>query len=252
MTERDTSESEFRIAELTEAVQARDEFISVAAHELRNPMTPILLLVNRISAHIRAMPQPPTPALARDIERLELAVSAYVKRVTTLLDITRLSSGNFRLEPTNIDVSEVIRHIAMGLAPAADRAGSPMRLSVQPDVVAVHDRLAIEQVTENLLSNAIKYGAGEPIDVALSCIGETISLVVRDHGIGIDPESQARIFARFERAVARSEHAGFGVGLWMVARLVDAMGGTISVNSRPGEGSTFTVTLPVTAKKEPQ
>jgi two-component system, OmpR family, sensor kinase len=235
----------FRIAELLDAVRARDEFISVAAHELRNPMTPILLLVNRIAAHIEAMPEPPSIALARDIERLERAVPAYIKRATTLLDISRISSGKFHLELSEVDVSAMMGHVAESLTPSALRIGSPFLLSIQGGIVGTLDRLAIEQIGENLLTNAIKYGGGEPIAVTLTSDGKTAWLVIRDQGIGISADAQARIFARFERAVARSEHGGFGVGLWMVGRLVDAMGGTITVTSSPGEGSTFTVMLPL-------
>lgn len=246
MTAPDAPEDpDLRIAELLDAVRARDEFISVAAHELRNPMTPILLLVNRIAAHIAALPEPPSIALARDIERLERAVPAYIKRATTLLDISRISSGKFHLELSEVDVSLVIRQAADGLATTAERIGSPLLLSVQSGVAGNLDRLAIEQIAENLLTNAIKYGAGEPIEVTLTSDGKAAWLAIRDQGIGIAADAQARIFARFERAVARSEHGGFGVGLWMVARLVDAMGGTISVTSSPGEGSTFAVMLPL-------
>ena len=93
--------------------------------------------------------------------------------------------------------------------------------------------------------NAVKYGAGEPIGVSLVRHGTAARLTVQDHGIGISEEDQARIFGAFERAVTRREQGGFGIGLWVVRQLVDAMHGEVVVTSRPAEGSTFTVTLPL-------
>ena len=112
-------------------------------------------------------------------------------------------------------------------------------------VIGTWDRLALEQVTENLLSNALKFGAGKPVAVALRADGRAARLAVRDRGIGISDADRARVFGRFERAVARREHGGFGVGLWLVNQLVTAMGGTIAVEGAPGEGTTFTVMLPL-------
>src|SRR3712207_2035844 len=124
-------------------------------------------------------------------------------------------------------------------------ARSELRADLQEGVVGMWDRLALEQVAENLLSNAIKFGAGKPVGIALSSDGCTARLAVRDRGIGIPEEARARIFQRFERAVTRREHGGFGVGLWLANRLVVAMGGVVAVESAPGEGTTFTVTLPL-------
>ena len=107
------------------------------------------------------------------------------------------------------------------------------------------DRLAVEQVVENLLSNALKFGAGQPVTLRLRSDGRSARLDVQDRGIGMSPDQQARIFGRFEQIVAQHRGSGFGVGLWVANRLVAAMGGRIAVSSRPGEGSTFTVTLPL-------
>ncbi|MGC2199933.1 MAG: ATP-binding protein, partial [Stellaceae bacterium] len=108
-------------------------------------------------------------------------------------------------------------------------------------------QLAVEQIADNLLSNAVKYGAGEPIEVSLVRDGTEAWLTVRDHGIGISEEDQARIFGAIERAVTRREQGGFGIGLWYVRQLVDTMRGEIRVNSCPAQGSTFTVILPISA-----
>jgi signal transduction histidine kinase len=106
------------------------------------------------------------------------------------------------------------------------------------------DRLRLEQITTNLLSNAIKYGPGKPIEITLAGDEQRATLRVRDQGIGIAAEDHGRIFERFERAVSPRRYGGFGLGLWIVRRVADALGGTIDVESRPGAGATFTVTLP--------
>lgn len=96
----------------------------------------------------------------------------------------------------------------------------------------------------NLLSNAVKYGGGNPIDVSIEASGGMAELVVTDHGIGISPEDQSRVFERFERAVPGRKFIGFGLGLWITKQLVEAMRGTIGLESTLGVGTSFTVRLP--------
>ena len=127
----------------------------------------------------------------------------------------------------------------------AECSGCRVESSIEGEVFGLLDQLAVEQVADNLLSNAVKYGAGEPIEVSLVRNGAEARCTVRDHGIGISEDDQARIFGAFERAVTRREQGGFGIGLWVVRQLVDTMHGQILVTSRPGQGSTFTVILPL-------
>jgi signal transduction histidine kinase len=107
------------------------------------------------------------------------------------------------------------------------------------------DRLRVEQVLMNLLSNAFKYGSGQPIDVVVTSDGTTAKLTVTDHGIGIAAVDQRRIFDRFERASSAIHFGGLGLGLFITRQIVEALGGTIGVTSELGEGSTFTVELPL-------
>jgi signal transduction histidine kinase len=107
------------------------------------------------------------------------------------------------------------------------------------------DRMAAAEIVENLLTNAIKYGQGKPIEISLKATPEAAQIAVRDGGIGIDEKDKARIFERFERAVRRGTQPGFGIGLWLSRSLAEMMGGSIAVYGKPGAGSLFTVSLPI-------
>jgi two-component system, OmpR family, sensor kinase len=236
---------------LREAVIARDTFLAVAAHELRNPMTPIRGRIQLLRRMLRRDNDKDVlvAKIEKGLEHVEGLIEQYIKRATTLLEVSRATTGQLHLDRVAVELCALVREVAQGLAPIAEHTGSTLEVCVPSDeVLCCGDRLAVEQVVDNLLSNAIKYGEGRPITVSVaeaSDLSNTCLVRVRDHGEGISPENQARIFARFERAVHPGEHhGGFGVGLWIVSQLVQAMSGTIEVLSIPGQGSTFTVCLP--------
>lgn len=236
---------EARIAELTASVEARDEFIAVAAHELRNPLMPIALQVEMLLAQARRTAT--KDDLTIGLERLNLAVDRFLKRAALLLDVARVSSGNFQLELTEVDLSTLVQQVVTTLTAAAERAACPLHAMVQAGVSGYWDRLALEQILENLISNAIKYGDATPITISLAADFAFARLSVRDEGRGISTFDQERIFGRFERAVAGRTHSGggFGVGLWLSQQLATAMHGGITVSSEPGKGSTFVLALPL-------
>ena len=113
------------------------------------------------------------------------------------------------------------------------------------------DRARLDDVLANLLSNAVKYGQGKPIEVSVEAGERSARLTVRDHGIGLAPEDQARVFERFERAVSGHEYGGLGLGLYIVRELVQAHGGTVRVESAPGAGAAFIVELPYAGPPAP-
>jgi len=233
-----------RNAELIEAVAARDTFIAVAAHELRNPMTPMIGQVDLLLNGLRTGRYSPKQVEQR-LERVRLVMNHYLKRAATLLDVSRITSGKLRLEPSPFDLSELVREIVETFAAAAHHAGTPIQIDAPASLSGTWDQLAMEQIIDNLVSNAIKYGARQPVEVCAEDRGDTVCIRVRDHGPGISMEERSRIFGRFERAVGSDERrSGFGVGLWVVGQLVDAMGGTIRVDDAQEGGSVFNVTLP--------
>jgi signal transduction histidine kinase len=238
------------VAELMQAVQARDAFIAIAAHELRNPMTPMLGYVEHILSIVRRSESECPEAIIVALERLAIQIAEYIKRATTLLDISRITAGKLRAELSVVDLSAMLLQAVHRHRAGAERSGCRLQPRIEGEVSGLLDALAVEQIADNLLSNAVKYGAGEPIEVSLVRHGIEARLTVRDYGIGISDEDQARIFGAFERAVTQREEGGFGIGLWVVRHLVDAMHGEIFVTSRPSEGSTFTVTLPLSPPKQ--
>jgi two-component system OmpR family sensor kinase len=230
------------IEELREAIRVRDDFLAIATHELRNPLTPILLGLQLIRA---AEKSGDSAKLMHELDRLERQIKHFVARTNTLLEVAQITSGKFHLDPSKLNLSELIADIVNDYMPLAVRSGSELSLNVQNDVIVALDRAAVSGIVENLLSNAIKYGQGKPIEISLTATAEMAQIAVRDNGIGIDEKDKARIFERFERAVGRQVQSGFGIGLWLSRSFVELMGGSITVFGEPGAGSIFTVSLPL-------
>lgn len=243
------ADTQAQLAELNAAVEMRDEFIAIAAHELRNPMSAIVLFVQSIRmASAKSATERP-PKLDEKLEALEKRVHHYVRRASLLLDVTRLNSGKYELETELVDLSELTREVAAGFAEEIVRANCSLDLSIEDAVVGLWDRTGLEQVLMNLLSNAVKYGAGKPIAVALRVRNHAAILDVVDAGLGISEEDKHRIFEKFERAVRRGQQGGFGMGLWITRQIVERLGGAIHVDSQPGVGSRFTLSLPLQNKE---
>jgi two-component system, OmpR family, sensor kinase len=233
-----------RIDNLTAAVAARDTFIAVAAHELRNPMMPILGQIDLLISGIRSE-KFSLELVEERLGRVQQAAHQFIKRAVVLLDVSRINSGRFRLEPVPCDLVSLLRQIAEDFAPAAQHSGVILTVTAPESVTGLWDRLAIEQVIDNLVSNAIKYGGRSPVELGLVEENDVVHLHVRDHGKGVPREHRDRIFGRFERAVGHEEfRSGFGVGLWVVGQLVEAMQGTIAIDDAPGGGALFSVKLP--------
>lgn len=239
--------------EAQEAVRLRDVFFSIASHELKTPLTALLLqaqtLLRDVTRKAAAHPPecPPDPHQERVLKRatnIERQVLRLDALVNELLDVSRITSGRLELNPSEFDLVELAREVIARFEDEAVRAGSPIKFVAPESVAGSWDRLRLDEVLTNLVSNAVKYGAGRPIRVELEVAAGVVRIYVRDHGIGIAPEHQARIFDKFVRFVPERSYKGFGLGLWITSQLVEAHGGAIRVMSKSGEGSTFVVELP--------
>jgi two-component system OmpR family sensor kinase len=233
-----------RIEQLSQAVEARDTFIAVAAHELRNPMMPIIGQIELLLSAIRSG-RCSLEMAAERLGKIQETVRQYMKRAVVLLDVSRLNSGSFQLQPVDCDLALLMREIVEHFTAAAHFSGVKLAVNSPECLPGLWDRLAVEQIIDNLLSNAIKYGGRSAVELTLAADELSVIIEVRDHGKGIAPADRARIFERFERAVGHNEYrSGFGIGLWVVGQLVAAMKGTVAVEEPPGGGALFKVKLP--------
>ena len=223
-----------------DAVRIRDDFLSIASHELKTPITSLALQADSLRA---SAVRGEVEGIARKIEVIRRNIGRLSSLVAALLDLSRIQSGRLELEPEDVDLAEIVHEVAARFEEEAQRAHTPIRVEAPVPVVGRWDRLRVDQVVTNLVSNALKYGRGRPVEIAVSASDDRASLSVRDSGIGIDPADQPRIFERFERAVSERHYGGFGLGLWIAREMVQAMGGEIRVRSAHGEGATFTVEL---------
>lgn len=230
-------------AEARDAVGARDDFLSVASHELRTPITSLKLAVQGLaSGGWAAKPE----ATGRAVAIAERQVGRLEALVDHLLNVTRIQSGQLQpqLQREDVDLSELVREIVDRFAADARQAGCELVVHAEAPVVGRWDRLRLEQVVTNLFSNALKFGAGKPVELVVERERNTARLRVTDHGIGIPSDRLPLVFKRFERAVSTREYGGLGLGLHIAQGIVTAHGGTIAVASTVGRGTCFTVELP--------
>jgi signal transduction histidine kinase len=228
-------------AQLTRALATRDEFLIIAAHEMRTPLTAARLQVQGLSRELD------------EAGREQKAVKALPAKVDVIgrqlvrLEASRSDHQSLAERCETTDLGELVRSTISLCREDSSGAAPPITLSVSRQVVGWWDRAALETVVRNLLSNAVKFSCNQPVEVSVEQVAGRAVLSVRDHGIGIALDDRERIFGKFERAVATNNYGGWGIGLWLARRHVEALGGTIRVESELNEGATFTVELPLPA-----
>lgn len=229
---------------LEEAIRFRDEFLSMASHELKTPLTALKLQSQiaereikkgKVQAFDRAY-------VEKVVTQTERQVGRLTRLVDDMLDIGRIHAGQMSLHRENVDLHELVCDVVERMTPMFN--GSAPGIESDPSVTGQWDRMRLEQVIINLLANSVKYGQEKPVTIQIRAMGDHVCLKVKDQGIGISPDAQNRIFDRFERAVDRNQVGGLGLGLYICKQIVLAHGGTITVESEIGSGSTFTVDLP--------
>ena len=231
------------LARLEETDRRKDEFLAMLGHELRNPLSAM-----NLALQLKHM-QMPSIRDDRQMQILERQMRTLSRIVDDLLDVSRVTLGKIRLELGDVDVCELARRCMQALAADAESSGLAVRIDTPSCPTFVRgDVVRLEQILANLVTNAIKYTPrGGRIEVAVQTAESKVRLIVRDTGIGIDPDTLPRVFELFAQAKQGLERSrgGLGLGLALVKRLVELHGGEISATSEGlGKGSTFVVTLP--------
>jgi PAS domain S-box-containing protein len=228
------------------AIHVRDEFLATAGHELKTPLAALQLQLQSLARFVQR------DGAAGSVEQLRERIDKTLalgwrldELIKELLDVSRITAGRLTLERELCDLVALARAVLDRFADQLAGAGATATLRGPSRVEGHWDRARLDLVVTNLITNAIKYAPGKPIEITVEVPSPgKARLVVKDHGIGIAPEDQARIFGPFERAVSGRHYGGFGLGLWIVRQVVEAHGGAVRLESSPGQGSTFFVDLP--------
>lgn len=219
----------------------RDEFLSIASHELKTPLTAIRLHTQIIKRNLDRDPNSVSPErVARMVDQTDRNMHKMTQLVDTMLDSSRIAAGKLVLHKEPTDLTALVREVVERLRPQL----GPVTVDASGPVEGEWDRFRLEQVLTNLLSNADRYSEGKPIEVSVRRTGRWAEVAVRDQGIGIALDKQALIFERYQRAVSTYEGSGLGLGLFIVRSVVALRGGSVRVESAPERGATFTVALP--------
>ncbi|NMO18368.1 histidine kinase [Pyxidicoccus fallax] len=234
-----------RTAELQRAVAARDEFLSVASHELKTPITSLQLYVQGIlRAHEGGALA--TEQLTARLHRVREQCGRLDKLVNNLLDVSRADANALSMSRERFDLSVLVADTAERFAEEFARARCEVSVHAVDPVTGEWDRMRLEQVFTNLFQNAVRYAPGSKVDIHVTESNGHAHVTVRDSGPGIPEREHARIFERFTQAEGpRAFAGGFGLGLWLVKQVVEAHGGGVTLASRPGAGAAFTVSLPL-------
>ena len=229
-----------------EGIRVRDEFLNIASHELKTPLTSLQLQMQLILKMIQANG---TTSSQATLENLINSSTKQIRRlaqlINDLLDVSRISNKKLELELEDVNLTEMTEDIVERFEEAIHKSGSTVTVKKESAILGRWDKSRIDQVLTNLLSNAIKYGEGNPISITLKKKDSHAQIAISDKGLGMNKIEQEKIFDKFERTEAAKKVGGMGLGLYIVKEIIDAHEGEIAVNSKKNKGSTFTVILPL-------
>jgi PAS domain S-box-containing protein len=222
------------------AMQSRDRFYAMASHELRTPVSTVMLYNDLL---LGGMYEPLTEQQHEAVERSQGSARHLLDLINDLLDLSKLEAGRLDARRDEVDAAALVAEVIAELTPLAAAHGSPLVLEPSGGpVVVIGDGKRIRQILVNLLSNAIKFGGGRQIEVRCASDGAGVAIAVADHGPGIEPDDLPRIWEDFVQ-LGGGEETGTGLGLPIARRLAELLGGSLEVDSTPGAGSTFVLRL---------
>jgi PAS domain S-box-containing protein len=234
-----------------EALRIRDEFISIASHELKTPLTSIKIqsemMVRRLRKLGREMPV--EGEIQNFLEQISFQASRLARLIEDMLDISRISLGRFKMERSPVNVVDLLSKMVARLAKRGTTSKVSIYASTTGSSIVLGDKNRLEQVMNNLLTNALKYGNNKPVDIYIRAEAGELIVEFQDQGLGISRDDLERIFNRFERAISARHISGLGLGLFISRQIVEAHGGKIRVQSNLGTGSTFVIRLPLTREE---
>jgi two-component system CheB/CheR fusion protein len=238
-----------RTEELEEALKVRDEFLSIASHELKTPLTSVKLQLQITQRNTQPERHLDPKDLSRSLNLSLRQVDSMADLVESLLDIARIRAGRFSLSASAFDLSDLAQAVTNQLAEQLKKAKVETELRLDKNVTGRWDQRRLEQVLNNLVANVIKYAPGTRLTIETRRTEDSACLTVTDSGPGIRSEKLPRIFERFERAGASKSVGGLGLGLFITKKIVEAHGGKISVESAFGKGTKFCIELPLGAEE---
>lgn len=229
-----------RVEELTDALAARDGFIAAIGAELRNSLAPLVLLAEQFEALAHAAT---TPTLRSRTALLTRYLRSFTTTIDRVTEVTHLREGKLQLQLARVDLAEVVQEVCGHFHRQAIAGCVELVVQAPSAVHGRWDRGRLKQIVSNLVSNAIRYGGPGAVDLAIVERGHVVELTVRDHGEGLASADLPGIFDRFDHRMSQ-QVGGFGIGLFVVKTLSQAMGGEVSAENAEGGGARFTVRLP--------
>jgi signal transduction histidine kinase len=230
-----------KVRQKDQFLKDKEDFFAIAAHELKNPITCLLLRAGLLKRSVLCDNK---EGSVKQAEGLVSDIRLLVRLIDNILDSTKIKNDKFSLDRAFVDLSVLLKESVDRLHAHAENAKVSLHLDIEPNVKGYWDQLRIEQVIVNLLSNAIKYGDGKPVNIRLRKKNHEAVLEIIDNGIGIDGKIKNLVFRKFERLVDENHSSGLGLGLYICQKIVQAHDGKIEVDSKPAHGSNFRVILP--------
>jgi signal transduction histidine kinase len=229
-----------------ESIEVRTEFLSIASHELKTPITSLQMQLEMALRKIKASPASFAPEkMAKTLELSNKQVKKLTSLLEDMLDISRIEAGKLVLVPEKVDFSELVQEVCERLQEQFEAKGCIPTTHLSKELVGYWDKNRIEQVIVNLLMNALKYAPQAPIEISSKRFGNSMQLAIKDYGPGIPDEKHFSIFERFERANPSRSISGLGLGLFIARQIVQAHRGKLWVESSLGQGAKFIVELPL-------
>jgi signal transduction histidine kinase len=232
---------------VNQALEMRDEFISIASHELKTPITVLKLQNDLLARSLSRLPveKDTQDSFQRHLSRSNGQLVSLIRLINDMLDLSRITAGKMEFHPDHVVVGDIIREVTERLHESLTEHRIELVLELEEDVIGYVDKLRIEQVFMNLITNAVKYAPGKPLRISLREENDRAILEVQDHGPGIPEPLKIKVFDRFERGNSNHNIGGLGLGLYIARQIVWGMGGEISIENKPGFGACFRIVLPL-------